>query len=111
MVFTPGDSVIVEAAAKIKETTSQAKKPWLAGSDALVQAGALASLSADYEEVGSRTADMAVQVMVGTQVSQLPVYFFSEWTTWINQAALADHEPALSEDFLGGANFVVRRAE
>ena len=54
---------------------------------------------------------MAVQVMVGTQVSQLPVYFFSEWTTWINQAALADHEPALSEDFLGGANFVVRRAE
>lgn len=111
VIFTPGDSVVVEAAAKIKETTSQAKKPWLAGSDALVQAGALASLSADYEEVGSRTADMAVQVMVGTQVSQLPVHFFNEWTTWINQAALADHEPALSEDFLGGANFVVRRAE
>lgn len=110
VLFTPGDSVVTEAAGKIKEAADAAKKPWLAGSDTLVQSGALASFSADYEEVGSRTADMAVQVMVGTQVSQMPVHFFSEWVTWINQAALENHEPTPSEDFLSAANYVARKA-
>lgn len=106
MLFTPGDSVIASAAGKIAEVTGEAKKPWLAGTDTLVQSGALASLGADYEMVGNKAADMAVQVIVGTQVSKLPVYFFDSWSTWINQAALEAYEPGLPEDFLSTANYV-----
>ena len=76
-----------------------------------MQNGALASLGADYEEVGNKAADMAVQIMVGTQVSQMPVHFFDSWQAWINQAALESFEGELPEDLLSTANYVVRKGE
>ncbi len=106
VIFTPGDSVVLSAAAKIAEVTKAAKKPWLAGTDTLVQNGALAALSSDYELVGNKTADMAVQAIVGTQASQMPVYFFDSWVTWISQSALEGYEAELSEDFLSTAHYV-----
>lgn len=106
VLFTPGDSVTAAAAGRLAETAAAAGKPWLAGTDTLVQSGALGALSPDYELVGNKAADMAVQVIVGTQVSQLPVHFFDSWVPWINQAALEGHEPGLSEDFLSTAHYV-----
>lgn len=111
VLFTPGDGMTAAAAGKIQEAAAQAKKPWLAGSDTLVQSGALASLGTDYEEVGNKAADMAVQIMVGTQVSQVPVHFFDSWQAWINQAALESFEGELPEELLSTANYVVRKGE
>lgn len=111
VLFTPGDGIITASAGKIAEITGRAKKPWLAGTDTLVQSGALASLSTDYEQVGIRTADMAVQIMVGTQVSQMPVYFFDSWQTWINQAAMEGLEDELPEELLSTANYVVQKGD
>ncbi len=105
VLFTPGDGVVSEAAGKLAELSKEVKKPWLAGSDALVQKGALAALSPDYELVGSKTADMAVKVIVGGQVSQMPVHFFDSWAAWVNQTAMEGLSADLPEDFLSTANF------
>ena len=61
--------------------------------------------------MGNKAADMAVQIMVGTQVSQMPVHFFDSWQAWINQAALESFEGELPEDLLSTANYVVRKGE
>lgn len=108
VLFTPGDSVVASGAGQVASACAQAKKPWLAGSDALVQGGALACLTTDYEELGNRAADMAVQVITGTQVSQLPVKFLDSWQVWINQAALESQELELPEELLSSANYVVK---
>ena len=106
VLFTPGDGVVSEAAGKLMELSKELEKPWLAGSDTLVQGGALAALSPDYELIGNKTADMAVQVMVGKPVSQMSVYFFDSWVTWINQVSLEGLGADLPEDFLSTAHYV-----
>lgn len=105
VLYTPGDGVMAKAAGKVAEAAAQAKKPWLAGADALVQSGALAALSTDYEQAGNRAADMAVQVMVGTQVSQLPVYFFDSWQPWVSLATMESLELQLPEELLSAAHY------
>ena len=108
VVFAPGDSVIAAAGAQVAQVCAQENKLWLAGSEALVQSGALACLSADYEELGNRTADMAVQVITGTQVSQLPVAFFDSWQVWINQSTLEKQKLELPEDLMNSAHYMVQ---
>lgn len=105
VLYTPGDGVIAEAAGKIAETAAQEKKPWLAGADTLVQGGALAAYSVDYEQAGNQAADMAVQVIVGKQVSQLPVVFFDSWQVWVNQSAMEAQELDLPEELLSAAHY------
>ncbi len=106
ILFTPGDSVVAAAAGKLAEVSSQAKKPWLAGTDQMVQNGAVGCVCADYSEVGNKAADMAVKIMTGTSVSQVPVYFFDAWQTWLNPEAIASQELELPEEVLSGANYV-----
>lgn len=105
MLFTPGDSVVAAAAGKLEEAAGQARKPWLAGTDQLVQSGAVGCVCADYSAVGNKAADMAVQVMAGTPVSQVPVYFFDSWQVWLNLEAIAAQELELPEDLLSVANY------
>ena len=52
-------------------------------------------MSVDYAEVGSKCADLAVQVMAGRPVAQLPVYFFSQPQVYLNLAA----QQALAVEF------------
>lgn len=105
VLYTPGDGAVAEAAGKIAEIAAQEKKPWLAGADSLVQGGAFAAFSADYEQVGNQVADMAVQVIVGKQVSQLPVVFFDSWQIWVNQSAMEALELDLPEELLSTAHY------
>lgn len=103
VLYTPGDGTVASAAGKIAEIAAQEKKLWLAGDESLVQGGALAGFGADYEQLGNKVADMAVQVMVGAQVSQTPVVFVDSWQVWINQATMEAQELALPEDLLSTA--------
>lgn len=87
-VFTPMDSTVSNVAGTLAKAFREAKKPWYAGEDALVQNGALAAVSVDYTEIGNKNADMAVVLIEGKAVSEVPVYSFETYETYINQTTL-----------------------
>lgn len=109
-VFTPMDGTVPDFAAAVSKAVRQAKKSWYAVETSLVQSGALAAVSADYTVLGYQTADLAVELMAGKPVSQVPVYTFDDFQTYINQAALDAVKTAFPEETLAAANFVTDTA-
>lgn len=101
-ILTASDNLAAASVEAIAQAASAAGKPWYAHGDCqLVQQGALAGVSVDYAEVGSKCADLAVQVMAGRPVAELPVHFFSQPQVYLNlaaQQALAVEFPAEALD-------------
>lgn len=104
-IFTSTDNSIASSIAVVTDATRKAKVPWYVGADSMVQDGALAAIGIDYTELGNQNADMAVKLMEGTPVSQVPVYFFETYQTYINQDTLNAVGVTFPEDVLSTANF------
>ena len=62
-VFTPTDNVVMAAAAAVSETLTKAGIPFYTGADSFVAAGAFATCGVNYTELGTYTADMALDVL------------------------------------------------
>ena len=68
-VFTPTDNVVMAAAAAVSETLTNAGIPFYTGADSFVTAGAFATCGVNYTELGTYTADMALDILeTGTVV-------------------------------------------
>lgn len=96
-VFSPVDSTIAASAKEAAKLAQDAKKPWYVSTEDVVEQGALAGVSYDYQEAGNRAADFAVQLVSGKTVSELPVYSFESTAISINpkvMEALAVKFPA-----------------
>ena len=104
-VFTPVDTTVAQNAAEIAKAAEAAKKPWYVSSEDLVQAGALACVSIDYAEAGNKAADMAVQLAVGKDVPELPVYAYEAGPVSVTQAAMSALAMELPEEVLATANY------
>lgn len=109
-LLTVADNALAAAASKIAEEAKKAKKPWYAGSASLVQEGALAAVGLDYSELGRTAADMAVGLMAGKQVSQVPVEFLRTGEIYFNQETQAELDITFSEEVMREANFMVKEA-
>lgn len=62
-VFTPTDNAVMAAAAAVSETLTKAGIPFYTGADSFVTAGAFATCGVNYTELGTYTADMALDVL------------------------------------------------
>ncbi|MDD4851056.1 MAG: ABC transporter substrate-binding protein [Gemmiger sp.] len=62
-VFTPTDNVVMASAAAVSETLADAGIPFYTGADSFVTAGAFATCGVNYTELGSYTADMALEAL------------------------------------------------
>jgi len=70
-VFTPTDNVVMSAEAAVAEILNEAGIPHYAGADSFVLSGAFATCGVNYSELGFRTAEMAVDILLG---GEIPVY-------------------------------------
>ncbi len=104
-VFTPISTGTGALSGTISKAMLQAKKPWYAGTDALVQSGALAAVSLDYGELGRQAADLAVQLVEGKPVSQISAVNLTEHRTYVNQTTLDAIKAVFPEEILGSAHF------
>ncbi len=104
-VFTPIGVGAGALSGTISKTMNQAKKPWYAGTDALVQGGALAAVSLDYGEMGRQAADLAVELVEGKPVSQCQAVSLTEYRTYINQTTLDAVKAVFPEEILESAYF------
>lgn len=62
-VFTPTDNVVMAAELSIADELAEAGIPHYAGADSFVRSGAFASCGVNYTDLGTKTADLAYQVM------------------------------------------------
>ena len=72
-VFTPTDNVVMAAEVTVAETLNEAGIPHYTGADSFVAAGAFATCGVNYTELGSYTADMAMDILLGGAVPEYHV--------------------------------------
>ncbi|MGM9974130.1 MAG: ABC transporter substrate-binding protein [Clostridiaceae bacterium] len=73
-VFTPTDNTVAAAEITIAEKFIEAKIPHYAGADSFVRNGAFATCGVNYTDLGTVTADMAVDILQGADVRTYPVH-------------------------------------
>ena len=72
-VFTPTDNVVMGAAGAVAEVLNAAGIPHYTGADSFVKSGAFATSGVNYTELGTYTADMAVELLLGGAVPEYHV--------------------------------------
>ena len=70
-VFTPTDNVVMNAELAIAPTLAEAGIPHYAGADSFVRNGAYATCGVNYTDMGTKTADLALEVL---QTGEVPEY-------------------------------------
>ena len=72
-VFTPTDNVVMAAASAVAEILNEAGIPHYTGADSFVTAGAFATCGVNYTELGTYTADKAVDILLGGDIPEYHV--------------------------------------
>ena len=70
-VFTPTDNVVMAAAAAVSDTLTKGGVPFYTGADSFVTAGAFATCGVNYTDLGTYTADMALNIL---ETGTVPAY-------------------------------------
>ncbi len=72
-VFTPTDNVVMGAEGAVAEILNGAGIPHYTGADSFVASGAFATCGVNYTELGTKTADMAFDILLGGAVPEFHV--------------------------------------
>ena len=87
-IFIPNDSVIQSAMPVVAAVTKEAGIPVYGSSAVMVEEGAFATIAVSDKEIGAKSADMAVDVLGGKAVSEMPVIEVPGTETIINRTTM-----------------------
>lgn len=110
-VFTPTDNVVMAAAAAVSETLTNAGIPFYTGADSFVTAGAFATCGVNYTELGTYTADMALDILETGTVPEYHVMDGGIITVNTETAAALDLDYSAFNDLAGTVVEVEATAE
>lgn len=110
-VFTPTDNVVMAAAAAVSETLTKAGVPYYTGADSFVTAGALATCGVNYTDLGTKTADMALDVLQTGTVPEFHVMEGGIITVNTETAEALGIDPSVYTSLGGTLKEVVTAAE
>ena len=72
-VFTPTDNQVMSVENTVAEILAEAKIPHYTGADSFVQSGAFATCGVNYTELGEKTAQMAMDILLGGAIGSYQV--------------------------------------
>ncbi len=78
IIFSPTDNTVATAMVQASSIANEAKIPFFVGADSMVYDGAFLAYGINYEQLGKETAKMAIEVLNGKEVSDIPVKVFNE---------------------------------
>ena len=105
-MFVPNDSVIQASMTLVSEVARDAKIPVYCSSATTVESGAFATVAISDKGIGAMSADMAVQILDGTAVADIPAVVVPASATVINNQTLEALGITLPEDVQSTATFV-----
>lgn len=86
-IFIPNDAVIQDAMPVVVEAALAAKKPVYGSSAVMASSGVLAAVAISDREIGAQSADMAIEILNGKSVSEVPAKAVEATITTINKIA------------------------
>lgn len=86
MIYIPVDSTVQSAMPQVVEAATEAGIPVYGSDPVMVQSGALACISVSNQQLGRRSAQMAVTITNGTPVEEVPAVTFDTFTPVVNKA-------------------------
>ena len=72
-VFTPTDNAVMAAEATVAELLNGDGIPHYTGADSFVQSGAFTTCGVNYTELGTKSADIAFDILMGGQIGEFVV--------------------------------------
>ncbi|MFH0422820.1 ABC transporter substrate binding protein [Streptococcus sp. A11] len=74
-VFVPTDNTVAATMSMIGELSAEHKVPVIGGSTDMVDQGGLLTYGTNYEALGRQTAKMAIKIIEGEKVTEVPVEY------------------------------------
>ena len=99
-IFTPGDNTVMTAELAIYEKLIEAGIPHYAGADSFALNGAFCGYGVDYENLGTMTADMVVDILKGASPAETAVMTFDNGIATVN----TETAEAIGLDYSGFAD-------
>ncbi len=86
-IFSATDNTVASAMSQVSAIANEANVPFFAGADSMVEDGAFATFGIRYEDLGIESANIAISIIEGTLVEDIPVKIFNEdLKVFVNQA-------------------------
>lgn len=98
------DNTVVEAFESVVQVCEENKIPLIAGDIDSVERGAIAAYAFDYYDHGYQAGQMAVKVLQGTPISEIPVEYAQDLKLAINEAAAEAMGVTIPDDLLSKAD-------
>ena len=106
-VFTPTDNVVMAAEAAVAEILNEAAIPHYTGADSFVLSGAFTTCGVNYTELGTKTADIAFDILMGGQIGDFHVMDGGIITVNTETAAACGMDYTVFQDMANTVNEVV----
>lgn len=89
-IYLPTDNVMASSIPIIYGVTAESKTPVICGESGMVYNGGLATLGISYFQLGYETGLMAVEVLGGADISEMPIRFATEGFEYAINKTVAD---------------------
>lgn len=88
VLYVPTDQLVVSSMPIITKNALEAQVPVIAAEKGSVEAGALATVGINYYNLGYEAGKMAVEVLKGKDISEIPIKISDETNIYINEDTL-----------------------
>lgn len=105
-LYIPTDNLVVSGIKLINTEALLAKKPIVTSENSSVELGALFTMGLDYYELGKRAGQMAVEILKGKKISELPFESSKKMTLYVNEDTAAALGIDVKRSELAGATLV-----
>ena len=106
-VFTPTDNVVMATEAAVAELLNEADIPHYTGADSFVLSGAFATCGVNYTELGTKTADIAFEILQGGAIGDFHIMDGGIITVNTETAQSCGIDYAIFKDMANTVNEVV----
>ncbi|MDO5089711.1 MAG: ABC transporter substrate-binding protein [Leptotrichiaceae bacterium] len=84
-LYLPTDNLVVSAIKLITSEAINVKKPVVSSENSSVEQGALFTMGLNYFDLGKRTGEMAIEILKGKPVSEIPFEMSKKMTLFVNE--------------------------
>ena len=106
-IFVSDDNTVASGMSVLASICRDAKKPCYVGVDSMVRDGGLMSIGINYENLGKKTAEMALDILGGKKVSEVPVKVFNDnLNLYLNFSYLEETSIEAPQSILSDPNLV-----
>ncbi len=102
-LYLPTDNLVVSGIKLIASEAIAAKKPVIATENSSVELGALLTMGIDYFELGKRTGEMAIEILKGKPVDQIPFEISKKTKLYVNETTAKALGIDIKNPLLAGA--------